>query len=288
MDKEREINALADILMILTKELVENPTFAIKDAFKYVHREFVTETLASEAAYFDFLNKTGKDIRNYDWYGGKIKSKNGKTININTEYTAEHMQTGKQFKNELINAYQNGDLTKEFIKAKLKSRYLCWVTKEEDRKLKALGYNSERPDPEKAYKEAGIKIYCAGSEIFNTISSQMTTHQRATSHLANSKTVGRISNKSTIGETLTFTNEKIKFKNGRFAYIVYNEIGQRIGYVFECVDQRTPAYKNAELGFFNEYKSKKFCRFTSYGERVSWFYLCERIEKEENVVVYID
>ena len=159
MDKERELNALADVLLILTKELVENPTFAIKDAFKYVHREFVTKPLASEAAYYDFFKLTGKDIRKYDWYGGKVTTLSGEVLNINSAYTAEHMHTVKQFKDQLVSAYKSGKLTKEYIKSILKTRYVCWVTKAEDQRLKELGYNSERPDPKKAYQEAGIVIY---------------------------------------------------------------------------------------------------------------------------------
>ena len=102
MNKERELEALSEILLILTVEMQENPTFAIKDSFKYIHREFVTTMLASEAAYYDFFKKTGHDIRRYNWYGGKVATRNGDILNINTEYTAEHMQTGKQFKTELF------------------------------------------------------------------------------------------------------------------------------------------------------------------------------------------
>ena len=227
MDKERELNALADVLFILTKELVENPTFAIRDAFKYVHREFVTEILASEAAYYDFLNKTGKDIRNYDWYGGKIKCKNGETININSKYTAEHMQTGKQFKSELINAYQNNTLTKEFIKSKLKSRYLCWITKEEDKKLKTLGYNSNRPNPEKAYQEAGITIYRTNRSSSDTFSSQIQTLQQSFPSL-NETTSRGVGVRAKIGEIFTLKNEKIAIKKGVYAYAAYNEARKHV------------------------------------------------------------
>lgn len=275
MDKERELDALAEILLILTTELKENPTFAIKDAFKYVHREFVTEVLASEAAYYDFFKKTGKDIRKFNWYGGKVSTLNGGQININSEYTAEHMQTGKQFKQELMGAYENGILTKEFIKERWRNRYLCWVTKEEDQRLKRLGYNSDRPDPEKAYREAGITIY-RGEVPVNVEK----TKKRGAKE--------KMGEKGRIGEHLTFTNQKVTMKNGTLAYAVYNECGERIGYVFETLDQRTPAYKKAELGFFKEYKNKKYCRFTSQGERISWFYLSERIKKEEQVTLYID
>ena len=78
MNKERELEALAEVLLILTKEFVENPTVAIKDAFRYVLREIVTPILASETAYWDFYNKTGKDIQSIDWRESRtINTKNG-------------------------------------------------------------------------------------------------------------------------------------------------------------------------------------------------------------------
>ena len=60
MDKERELNTLAQVLLVLVKDYVENPTVAIKDALRYVHREVVTELLASEAAYKDILVGVGR------------------------------------------------------------------------------------------------------------------------------------------------------------------------------------------------------------------------------------
>jgi hypothetical protein len=35
---------------------------------------------------------------------------------------------------------------------------LAWITKDENLKLSALGYNSVRPDPGAAYHEAGIVL----------------------------------------------------------------------------------------------------------------------------------
>lgn len=161
MNKERESDALAEVLMILTKEFVENPTLAIKDAFRYVHREIITPILASETAYWDFYNKTGKDIRSVDWRKScTIKTINGQSINLHKEYTGDHMQPCGVFKSELMSAYENKQLTVDFIKNKLKNRYVCWITQEENNRLNALGYKSNRPDPEKAYQEAGIVIYC--------------------------------------------------------------------------------------------------------------------------------
>jgi hypothetical protein len=40
----------------------------------------------------------------------------------------------------------------------LNNNTIVWVTKEEDSRLTKLGYRSNRPDPDKAYEEAGIQI----------------------------------------------------------------------------------------------------------------------------------
>ena len=156
-DKERELNALAQVLQILVKEYVENPTFAIRDSLRYVHRQVVTDILASKDAFEDYFRRTGEDIRKIDWYGKAIKE-NGASININRLYTLDHLTTAKDFKDDLVKAYRDGNLSLEYIKERLKKQRLCWITKAEDRELKRRGYNSHRPDPYKAYAEAGIII----------------------------------------------------------------------------------------------------------------------------------
>jgi hypothetical protein len=40
-----------------------------------------------------------------------------------------------------------------------KENVIVWVTREEDNKLTELGYRSKRPDSDKAYREAGIKLH---------------------------------------------------------------------------------------------------------------------------------
>lgn len=40
----------------------------------------------------------------------------------------------------------------------LQTARVAWILKEEDRRLTALGYRSVRPDPEGAYREAGITL----------------------------------------------------------------------------------------------------------------------------------
>ena len=276
-NKDRTIKAMAEVLMILTKELVENPTFAIKDSFRYVHREVVTDTLASEAAYCDFFERTGLDIRKNDWYGGKVKTKNGETISINRLYTMEHMQTAKQFEIDLVNAYKSGTLTIEFIIDRLKKQHLCWVTKAEDKKLTDLGYRSERPDPEKAYREAGITI--CQKPLY---SAPPTTKVVSTLKVTIPKTKGGI------GESFTFINAKTSGYGVKEAYRAYNSIGQEVGFVFMTGDHRSPSYGCAELRFHSPYKGKTWCCFTTNGSKLSWDTLCHILRTQGEYKCYID
>lgn len=48
--------------------------------------------------------------------------------------------------------------TAEEIQAILDSAEICWVTVEENEKLKAAGYNTNRPDSDRAYRDCGIEI----------------------------------------------------------------------------------------------------------------------------------
>lgn len=279
-NKDREIKAMAEVLMILTKEVVENPTFAIKDSFRYVHREVVTDTLASEAAYCDFLERTGLDIRKYDWYGGKVKTKDSETISINQLYTMEHMQTAKQFEIDLVNAYKSGMLTIEFIIDRLKKQHLCWVTKAEDKRLTDLGYRSARPDPEKAYREAGITI--CQKPLYSTPS---TTKVAPVLKNTAARTMAA---KGGIGESFTFINTKTSGYGVKEAYRAYNSVGQEVGFVFMTGDHRSPSYGYAELRFHTPYKGKTWCRFTTNGSKLSWDVLCQILSTKGKYKCYID
>lgn len=40
----------------------------------------------------------------------------------------------------------------------LETARIAWILKEEDRRLTKLGYRAMRPDPDAAYREAGITL----------------------------------------------------------------------------------------------------------------------------------
>lgn len=294
MNKERELDALAEVLRILTIELHENPTFAIKDSFRYIHREFVTDMLASEAAYYDFFKKTGQDIRKYNWYGGKVTTHNGDILNINTEYTAEHMQTGKQFKTELSRAYKNNALTKEYIKDLLRNRYVCWVTKEEDQRLKKLGYNADRPNPEQAYREAGIVIYNSHiDESYTPATASKTQNPKPHSINSVKKSVNQIHKPITYcsKNTFTFLQEEIfNHERNRKGFITLDNEGRVVAVTAMHADERGPAYGQAELCFFNEYKSDfgQWRLIAIDKERISFSKLTKILKENGSYTLTID
>ena len=48
--------------------------------------------------------------------------------------------------------------SEEILSILLRNLRVAWILKEEDRKLSSLGYRSKRPDPNEAYRHAGIKL----------------------------------------------------------------------------------------------------------------------------------
>lgn len=276
MNKDREISALAKTLIILTREMIENQTFAIKDAFRYLHREVVTERLASKRAYEEFFQMTGKDIRDYDWYGGKIKTFSGETISINKLYTLDHVQTGKNFKDDLILAYKENRLTEDFVKERLMKQSLCWITKEEDKKLTQLGYKSDRADPLKAYADADIEFVSVAKTI--TAKKNNKKGERRV----------RMTLKENIAEEFTFTSEERCGFGIKEGFRAYNNKGEDIGFVFMTNDKRTPSYGCAELRFYKEYKGRVWLRFTSHGQKIKWIDLKNKILSLGQYRLYID
>jgi len=158
---DRELKFLIDILYDLTKEYVENYGDMVKVIFRHTYRsvEFLTciKPDASVAAYNDFYKATGKDIREFNWFGS-VKKKNGDTMIIHQEYQWEHKTPANAFKESLIKAYNEGHLTKPFIAKLIKEQKMCWITKAEDKTLTRNGHKINRENPEAAYKQAGIKI----------------------------------------------------------------------------------------------------------------------------------
>jgi len=184
--EQRELETLAEILVILTKEYMENnellgeadeedgvvKTKSIKGkkgqvgtlgvmvnvVFRHAYRavEFLAQTkpLASVEAYKEFKKETGEDIRKYNWFGrAKIA---GKSKEIHKEYQWEHMTTAKKFKDDLRALYEKNQLTKENIITLINKQEICWVTKEENDRLNEERYSQNRPAG--AYNEPKINI----------------------------------------------------------------------------------------------------------------------------------
>jgi hypothetical protein len=166
MKEERELNDMAEVLKNLTIAFVENKTKCISETYRYAYRtvgEFGLSVpcLASERAYNDFYNRTGLDIRMYK-RGQEVKDKFSNKFVIHREYTYEHIIPAVSFKNSLIDLYNEKNLNIDTIKEKILEQKMCWITKEENKKLNQLGYQYKGRETfekaKKAYIKAGIKI----------------------------------------------------------------------------------------------------------------------------------
>jgi len=87
---------------------------------------------------------------------GKYKSDKNISGNGRRAFILEHYYLRSYIRQELFGLKNpNKNDVKKIITEDLKT---CIITAEEDLKLKELGYASKRPDPKKAYKEAGIEL----------------------------------------------------------------------------------------------------------------------------------
>lgn len=171
--KEIELNNWCEILLKMTKEIVENPTKANKWIFdKLTHDEWMLESfpkhLASVNAYKDFYDLTGLDIRNYDWFS-TVKTNSGDKIKVHKIFMDEHLTTAYDFKNTLKHYYIKGELSLELIKDLIFKQRLCWITKQENKRLTDNGYYKHRENPLKAYTDCGIEIYNKENEDLGDI-----------------------------------------------------------------------------------------------------------------------
>jgi len=87
---------------------------------------------------------------------GKYKLEKSISGNGKRAFILEHFYPRKYIRKELFDLKNpNKNDVKKIITENLKT---CVITAEEDLKLRKLKYGSERPNPEKAYKKAGIKL----------------------------------------------------------------------------------------------------------------------------------
>jgi hypothetical protein len=67
----------------------------------------------------------------------------------------EHWLPVAEMRRELMSL---SDPTPAACRAVLSKARLCWILKEEDDRLSELGFRSRRPDPDAAYRAAGIEL----------------------------------------------------------------------------------------------------------------------------------
>lgn len=164
--EERELTDIAEVLRILTIAYVENKTNCISETYRYAYRtvgEFSLSVpcLASENAYNDFYNKTGKDIRAYK-RDENVVDKLDKRFTVHQHYKYEHFIPASSLRDSLIKLYEKENLNVYTIQQEIQKQRMCWITKEEDAKLSQAGYSHKGrdtfEDAKKAYLNVGIKI----------------------------------------------------------------------------------------------------------------------------------
>ena len=163
IDKENEFDTWCKMLLDYTQAMVHNPTVANKWIFdRASHDEWVLSKfpkhLASVKAYNEFYDLTGKDIRDFDWLSS-VKTNDGTKIVVHQHFVDEHMTTAFDFKTKLLKLCEEGKLDVEKIKELIAMQRLCWIAKDENKQLNALGYRKHRENPLKAYEDCGIEIY---------------------------------------------------------------------------------------------------------------------------------
>ena len=173
MDKEKDFDTWCKMLLDYTQAMVHNPTVANKWIFdRASHDEWVLSKfpnhLASVKAYNEFYDLTGRDIRDYDWLSS-ARTNDGTKIVVHQHFVDEHMTTAFDFKTKLLKLCEEGKLDVEKIKELISKQRLCWITKDENNQLNALGYRKHRENPLKAYEDCGIEIYDRENEDLNDI-----------------------------------------------------------------------------------------------------------------------
>lgn len=90
-------------------------------------------------------------------------------------------------------------------------------------------------------------------------------------------------------EDFTFSNEAAAYR-GKNGYVAYDSQGNKVGIVYMTDDKRSPSYGYCELCIYPAYQSRygEWRRFTSYGCRLKWDVLCERLKNEPKYICHID
>lgn len=95
----------------------------------------------------------GRDLRVETWHSQKA-------IDGYKVFTYEHLYPVRQIRTALGTA-RDVDEAMAILRQML---WVAWITKEEDKRLRDLGYTSNRPDPYFAYEHAGIELVVDNDE----------------------------------------------------------------------------------------------------------------------------
>jgi len=139
-------------------------SMAFSTIYRSIYRSFEffqsTQVCYSEEAKHILSEITDEkvDLLKCNWRTTVRLKSTGKNANLRNFLVFEHYTTGLEFKKELQFYYVNDKLNEKNVNQLLSKKKIAWISKDEDKELNRLGYKQVRPDPDKAYYEAGINI----------------------------------------------------------------------------------------------------------------------------------
>ena len=89
----------------------------------------------------------GVDLRSVGWHDQETFDSGRKL------FALEHVVPVSQLRDACLDARSEAEVAESLVRARV-----AWVCHEEDQALTDLGYRSDRPDPEAAYRAAGISL----------------------------------------------------------------------------------------------------------------------------------
>ena len=128
-----------------TKEISKIRESISTDIQKY--GDLIPVSLISQRAY-EQAKAINLSLKDMTWHN-QIKFDPGRKI-----FQYEHMMPVNELRKLCL---QRSDV-KSTIRLLREQHLVAWILKEEDQEITRLGYKQNRPDPQKAYREAGIKL----------------------------------------------------------------------------------------------------------------------------------
>lgn len=159
-DNLRERNVRAELLTVFAQSISLKATVAREVELEMREQRRLLESISEDIKkYTDLLpplvsvgaqaeaDRRGVDLRGMGWHDQHRFDRGRST------FQWEHIVPVGQIRSSCLEARNTGEIVQI-----LKTARVAWILKEEDRRLTGLGYRSVRPDPDDAYRAAGITL----------------------------------------------------------------------------------------------------------------------------------